>query len=365
MAEPLRYQTAMEILDPQEIETIKGLVETISKIQTVVARDTGHAHRGVHAKAQGVLVGELKVLPGLPPVLAQGLFATPAAYPAALRLSSIPGDLLDDSVSTPRGAALKVVGVPGQRVAGSEGDVTQDFLFASGKAFNSSNPQGFLRNLKLLAATTDKAPGLKKILSSVLRGVEKAVESTGKQSATLLTLGGYPEVHILGDEFYTQAPLLYGDYMAKLALKPSSANLRALSQKALDLRGHPDGIRQAVIEFFATQPAVWDLQAQLCTHLDDMPIEDPSVPWPEDQSPYVTVAQLHMPAQSAWSAENVERINEAMSFSPWHALAAHRPLGGIMRVRKEVYEAAVRLRAAHNQRTIVEPRSAAELTTAI
>jgi len=45
-----------------------------------------------------------------------------------------------------------------------------------------------------------------------------------------------------------------------------------------------------------------------------------------------------------------------MSFSPWHGLAAHRPLGGIMRARKEVYEMAKRFRAEKNGRIIEEPR---------
>src|SRR5262245_57012075 len=80
-----------------------------------------------------------------------------------------------------------------------------------------STPDAFLRNLKLLAPT-DKTPGLKKVLSSVVRGLEKIVEGVGGHSPTLLTLGGYPEINILGDEFYTQGSILYGDYIAKLAL---------------------------------------------------------------------------------------------------------------------------------------------------
>jgi len=42
-------------------------------------------------------------------------------------------------------------------------------------------------------------------------------------------------------------------------------------------------------------------------------------------------------------------------FSPWHGLAAHRPLGGIMRVRKAVYEEAKKFRAERNGRVIQEP----------
>jgi hypothetical protein len=45
-----------------------------------------------------------------------------------------------------------------------------------------------------------------------------------------------------------------------------------------------------------------------------------------------------------------------MSFTPWHGLAAHRPLGGIMRVRKAAYEAAKKFWAERNGRVIQEPR---------
>ena len=100
---------------------------------------------------------------------------------------------------------------------------------------------------------------------------------------------------------------------------------------------------------------------QLCTNLDTMPIEDASVTWPETESPYLSVARLHMPAQDAWRADRIELVDERMSFSAWHALAAHRPLGGIMRVRQAVYAAAARFRMGYNHRTPCEPRSAADL----
>lgn len=358
---PVRYHSSMETIGEHEAKTIQGLIETMDRIQTIVARDIGVAKRGVHAKAHGLLVGELEVLPDLPLVLAHGVFASPRTYPAVLRLSTIPGDVLDDAVSVPRGAALKIVGVNGPRVPGSEQDVTQDFLFVNGKAFGAATPDAFLRTLKLLAATTDKAPGLKKVLSSVTRGLEKILEEVGGQSPTLLALGGYPEINILGDEFYSQGPVLYGDYIAKLALKPFSDNLRALTGQRLNLSGHPDGIRQAVVEFFQTNSAVWDIQVQLCTNPNTMPIENASVTWPETESPYLSVARLHMPAQDAWRADRVELVDERMSFSPWHALAAHRPLGGIMRVRQATYAAAARFRTNFNHRTLVEPRSAADL----
>ena len=60
----------------------------------------------MHAKSHGLLRGTLRVLDRLPPDYAQGLFAADGEYPVVLRLSTTPGDLLDDKVSTPRGIAI-------------------------------------------------------------------------------------------------------------------------------------------------------------------------------------------------------------------------------------------------------------------
>jgi hypothetical protein len=42
-----------------------------------------------------------------------------------MRFSTSPGDLLPDSVSTPRGLALKIFGVTGERLPGSEDDTSR------------------------------------------------------------------------------------------------------------------------------------------------------------------------------------------------------------------------------------------------
>src|SRR5262249_23564703 len=153
------------------------LIETMSKIQEKTYADGGHALRSVHAKSHGLLRGELRVLPNLPEPLAQGLFERPGTYPVVIRFSTNPGDVLDDTVSTPRAMALKVVGVPGARLPGSEKDVTQDFILINGPAFLNKDGRHFVRGLKLLAATTDRAPALKKVLSAVLRGAETLIET--------------------------------------------------------------------------------------------------------------------------------------------------------------------------------------------
>ncbi len=353
---PLPYQPSFEVPEDDEPETGRQLNEQLHKISETVHKDEGHAYRSVHAKGHGILYAELDVPSDLPGVLAQGAFARSGRYPVVMRFSTSPGDLLVDSVSTPRGLAIKIVGVHGDRLPGTESDVTQDFLMVNGPAFSAAKASKFLGNLKLLAATTDKALGAKKILSAALRGLESLIEKVGGESSTLMALGGAPVTNILGETFYTQVPLLYGPYMAKISVVAVSLKMLVLKDAPLDHKNHPNAIRDAVVDHFSRHGGVWEIRAQLCTDLETMPIEDPTVAWPEDASPYVTVGRITARAQSAWSPARVAAVDDGMSFSPWHALAAHRPIGSIMRVRKAAYEMAARFRSQHNAVKVAEPR---------
>lgn len=360
-ATPLRYTAEIEQLEPDEAETTSELVKTLLSISATTYKDSGEALRSVHAKSHGLLQGELTVPDGLPPSLAQGMFARPGCYQAILRFSTNPGDVLDDSISVPRGLALKLIGVEGERLPGSEGQATQDFVMVNGPAFVAPNARKFLGSLKLLAKTTDTPQVLKKVVSSVLRGAETVVEAVGSESATLKSMGGHPKTHILGETFYTQVPLRHGDYIAKVSLAPVSPALLALEDQRIHTGGKPNALREAVSDFFATQGGEWELRVQLCTDLERMPVEDASVPWPEDVSPYITVARLFVPPQPSWSEARSAVVDEAYAFSPWHGLAAHRPLGSVMRARKASYEASAHFRASHGRCPMHEPDADVQL----
>ena len=355
--QPVRYSPDLETPSPEEAEVQAGMIAQFARIQGTTLKDYGHAVRGVHAKSHGLLTGRLTVLEGLPPTLAQGLFATPGAHDVILRFSTNPGDILDDSVSTPRGLALKVVGVAGERLEGSDGDTTQDFVLANAPAFVAPDAAAFLRSLKLLAATTDTPQVFKKAFSALMRGVEAALEAIGTQSPTVIALGGHPETHILGETFYSQAPLRWGEHVAKVAVAPVSPELTALTGAALNVNGKPNGLREAVSAFFAEQGGTWEVRAQLLTNPATMPVEDASVPWPEAESPYRAVARIAVPPQASWSEDKIRRLDDGLAFSPWHGLSAHRPLGSIMRARRAVYPKSAGFRAEHNGCPIHEPRS--------
>lgn len=357
---PLVYRPEFEQPEPQERATEDGLVSTLRSISDTTLKEEGRALRSVHAKSHALLQGELAVATDLPPELAQGLFSAPGRYPVIMRLSTIPGDVLDDDVSVPRGLAFKVIGVEGERLPGSENDAIQDFVLVNGPVFAAPTGKAFLGKLKLLAATTDKVQFLKKALSYTLRGIESAVEAVGGESATLKQLGGHPATHPLGETYFSAAPILFGEYMAKVQLAPAG-ELTSLAGRPINVFGHPNGLREACNDFFAHLGGTWKLRVQLCTDLEAMPIEDASVEWPEEQSPYRTVATISAPAQVAWNEDKSRAVDDGQSFSPWHGLAAHRPLGSIMRLRQAAYRSSARFRSEHSGCPMRQPRNLEEV----
>lgn len=358
-SDPILYDPSVEHVDADERQTFADIGATMGSIRETTFANGGRPLRSVHAKAQGALRATL-VVDVLPDELAQGLFARPGRFDVVMRFSTSPGDVLDDRVSVPRGLGFKVLGVEGERLSGSEGDTTQNFVFADAPAFGAPSARAFLGNLKQLAATTDRAEGAKRALSATLQVVEKMVEAFGGKSAKLVSLGGHAPTHVLGHTYFTAAALRHGRYVAKLRLLPASPELQALAGAEVDLADRPDGLRDEVVAFMREHRAEWLLQVQLCTDAERMPIEDASVEWSEELSPYRTVARVVAEPQTAWSDAHAAFVDQQLFFSPWRGLAAHRPLGNVMRARKIAYEQSAQFRAARNGRPVAEPHNLSE-----
>lgn len=361
---PIRFTPGVEVRPDDEAQTIQGLGEQVKAIQDKTLADYGSAVRGIHAKGHAIVEGTLEVLPNLPPELAQGLFAMPGKFETLLRFSTLPGDILDDSVSVPRGLAIKLFDVPGDRLPGSEQDGTQDFVLVNGPAFASSTPKAFLANLKLLAATTDRAEGFKKAFSATMQTLDTALETVGVASPTIQTLGGAPNTHPLGEPYYSQVPIRYGDFIAKISLAPVSPNLTDLTGDKVNTSGRPDALREDMRDTLIEADGIWELRVQLCTDLETMPVEDASVLWDEALSPFRAVARINVPAQVSWEQGVSNAKENGTSFSPWHGITAFQPLGGINRARKPVYEQSVDYRGSHNGCPIHEPRGLANVPAA-
>lgn len=351
---PVLYTPDVEQLRDDEQETIEQLNESFDQILHTTYNDYGHAVRAVHAKAHAVLQGTFSVAANLPPELAQGLFATPGDHPAVIRISTNPGDILDDSIALPRGFALKVLQVEGERLPGAQGS-TQDFVMVNGPTFTVPNAKKFAGSLKLLAKTTDRAEGTKIALSKVLQAVNGALGKVGLDTPKLGSLGGAPQVDPLGETYFSATPFRYGAYLAKFRLRPISSTLTALTGRKIDAKDRPNAIREDVQKEMSAIDAAWAFEVQLCRDLDKQPIEDPTVEWKEDEAPFAPVATLRVKSQDSWDSNRVAAANDKLRFSVWTGITAHRPLGDVNRARRDTYQHSAQFRETANRCPIHEP----------
>lgn len=342
----LRYAPDIETPPSGEQETIDGIIKGMTQQSETVEAREHHAVRASHAKSSACVTGELTIASDLPPELAQGLFATPGKHPVAVRFAQGPGETLGDRVSTHRGMSIKVFDVPGEKLFGHGVD-TQDFVLATGTTFPSGTAAGFLRDGTLIGKSTGLPEGAKSAVSSTMRNLNKLLHTFGTESA-LADFFGHPYSHPLADSYFSQAPMRYGDYVAKLGAVPASDAQRALSDWRLDPHQDEDGFRHAAVAFFREHDVLYELKAQLWADAEKQPIEDASVDWPVSISPYRTVATLRLPRQDAYEPARVRYFDEVMTFRPAHSLMVHRPLGSVQRARLQVYQALSAFRHREN-----------------
>lgn len=200
---------------------------------------------------------------------------------------------------------------------------------------------------------------VKGAISNTSRLANKALNAVGANRSAL-DFFGHPFLQPLGEAYFSQVPMRYGEYISKLGVIPDRTSLQAVIDKEVDPTDY-DGLQTIITDFFANNPAEFIIAVQFCTDLDSMPVENASKEWSEDKSPYQPVARLSFPVQDALTPTRLAYVDKRLSFSPAHSLAAHQPLGGIMRARMQAYEVLSRIRREQNGSVPTEPRTISEI----
>jgi hypothetical protein len=159
--------------------------------------------------------------------------------------------------------------------------------------------------------------------------------------------------------YWTMAAMRHGDYVAKIRVAPAAESATHVIHGHLDLTSGPEVFRPTLAEELQARAFDFDLQVQLCTDLDAMPVNDVTVEWPEKLSPFVSVGRVHLPRQDISGPENFEK-GDTLAFNQWRVTSDHRPLGEIMDVRR-IYSASAKVRRTLNHQRQTEPTSADEV----
>ncbi len=330
MAKDLTPSTQwQETLAPDEAERYARYGQQFAALQARKSKKFGNG-RALHRKQLTAAKGTLEVLANLPDFARQGLFAKPGAFETWVRLSNGGMDKASDRTPDIRGFSLRVLGVEGESALGNGPAVSQDFALINQEVFGFSSADDFVQ---FVIAASEGGGALLKYLfkrygvfGAPLRLVSM-VRTVGK------SFGGFAT-----ETVFSAAPIACGPYAVRVRLVPAADNGPAKADAKQDWGA----------DFSATLRAKslhWDLQLQPYVDAERTPIEDASVNWP---SPYTTVARLTMPQQDCDSALGLALAKqvEAAIFDPWQALAAHRPLGDVMRARKAVYFVSQQARGA-------------------
>ncbi len=300
------------------------------------------AKRDAHAKHHGCVKAEFIVETNLPDELKVGIFREPRTFPTWVRFSNGARESQADAKGDTRGIAIKLLGVEGEKVLEGEKHLqTHDFTLVNHPVFAIRNAQDYLDLFNL------RSKGEKQIIWFFLNspnplrwrlhefGITQAIQR--KKISNPLAI-----------QYWSMVPYQFGAVAAKYSVKPTTTTPVSVDRTSKHY------LHEAMVEHLAQQPASFDFLVQLQTDPVKMPIEDPTIAWDEALSPYRKVATLTISPQSFDSVEQMQ-FCENLTYTPWHALPEHRPLGGINRVRRGVYESLAKLRHTLNEVPQEEP----------
>lgn len=312
---------------PHPSETIPGgemeAIRRVSEIQGAITKAALDPHkRGQHPKTTGLAQAYFDIAEDLPDDLKVGLFRTPGRYEALVRFST--GLEPKDNKPNTHAMAIKVLNADGSAQGNNLG-VCQDFISLAFPLFMIQNVEQYVTMFE--EALEDPA----------------APMFWGAHAGLLQLQAGHFKVvncH-LEQQFWGQTPIAFGNGAARFTIRPHIGN-----RSSLPLTDTANGLRDALADQLTSKrrTAKFDFCLQFQIDPASMSVEDPSVPW---GSAFFTVAKLTIPPQECTSDAHLS-VGENMTISPWQCLPEHRPLGGIQRCRKLVYEASVKLRHGEN-----------------
>ena len=332
--------SAQEQIPSGEAAMTQGIIQTAVRIVDQHREGTRYL-RDAHAKAHGCVKAEVQVLEQLAPELRQGVFAEPGkTWQANIRLSNGNAYPQFDSIRDARGMAIKLLDVAGPQLLKEQPLRTeQDFVMFNHPNFFVSDVAEYAQNV---AAQADG----KKVLA-FFPGWDPRSWQVRHLFIALATLSPAP-TSPTQTTYFSVSPYKFGSANAKFRVAPDPASCPSYELPAQN-QDLPNFLRSALTQQLSTDrvAACFVLQIQRQDPSKYMPLEDTSIEWRESDAPFETVARVRIaPQDFDTPAQNLACDNQ--SFNPWFGLEEHRPIGGINRLRKAVYEAVSDYRHSRN-----------------
>jgi hypothetical protein len=107
----------------------------------------------------------------------------------------------------------------------------------------------------------------------------------------------------------------------------------------------PNYLRETIVQKLTTEQNQFrfDFLVQFYTNEAKTPIENPMQEWQQQDSPFIKIATIEILPQEFDVPERQE-FDESLSFTPWHTLPAHEPVGSLNLSRRKVYQEVAKTR---------------------
>ena len=334
-------QNQVEQLELGKETIVSGEEEAFQKITDIhiksfLKTDQKPVPRAQHPKHHGCVRAEFMVEDNLPEHLRVGVFKEPRSFPAWIRFSNSREQ--DDGKLDGRGMAIKLMDVDGEKLLDDEKN-TQDFLMINYPLFFIGNTPDYV---EFFSALQKSQFPIKFFFPSL-----NLFKWRLQELFILLATGLQRVANLLLVQYWSTTPYKLGDHVIKFSARPTSAT----SGGKLFFKKSQNYLREAMVEYLKREEASFDFIVQLQTDPVKMPIENPKVKW---QSPFTKVATIKISPQTFDSDEQME-FCENLSYTPWHSLPEHRPLGAINRARLMVYQVLSKRRHELNKVPLTEP----------
>ncbi len=322
--------TTEEVYRADEAEQIQRSVNNFLKV--VDENRTDYVARGAHSKGHACVKTWFDVAANIPADYQHGIFNTPGKrYKGWIRFSNGRSSLKGnhDADKDAHGMAIKLFDIDAENL---NGEPIQDFLMHDHPVFFAANMEDYNTFVesdnKILYFVSDPNP-----LNWQLREMKHGLQTLKP-----------PPPSPLWATYFSNTAYKLGPYNIKFSTRACSEPALVESQNKSD----PDFLGKTLQQELNASEACFDFLIQVQKTDKYMPIEDPSIEWKAGDSPYFPVARLIIPKQT-FDTEQQQQFCEDLSFSPWNALAEHRPIGELNRIRKLVYEASSRFRHEENK----------------
>ena len=336
---PQRPELGKEYPSPGEAAQIKEIADLFTGLtERKYPSGVRPMRRDAHTKAHGCVKADFTVSSQVPDRAKVGIFKSPSTYPSWIRFSNAFSSIASDTDLDVRGMAIKLMGVEGEKLLESEKlEKTQDFLLINTNVFFSPNIGDYL----------DFSKTYVKNESTV--GYILWPPSHWRQAGILFRAARGNMTSPLTSRFWSSVPFKLGSAAVKYSATPCAGITQAGKAGS-----SPSFLREAMAAQLRNGGACFDFMVQFQTDPVKMPVEDSSIEWDEGASPFITVATLNIP-QQLFDSERQMEYCENLSFTPWHSLPEHQPIGAVNRIRKMVYERISTLRHTANGAPRREP----------